>query len=157
MGLSAGFKWHDKEKEKDKDREKEKDKEKEKEKEVERSKSHREKEEFKRRKEDDTPREHDLNGWTAMCEAWLCNGGVTARNNASSPSVADVSAPKPLMRRTTSKEQKKGPYQLLVKERLMGIYMAIYIHRDVRGLVKGAIIGWIVNTHEPNHSFLPYS
>jgi len=30
-----------------------------------------------------------------------------------------------------------GPYTLLVKERLLGIYLAIYIHRDLKPLVKG--------------------
>ena len=30
-----------------------------------------------------------------------------------------------------------GPYELLVKERLMGIYTAVYVHRDVRSLVRG--------------------
>lgn len=73
-----------------------------------------------------------------MCEDWLCNGGSFS-NRSATPSVADVSAPKPLARRTPSKEPKKGPYQLLIKERLMGIYMAIYVHRDMRALVKGEL------------------
>ncbi|KAJ3565155.1 hypothetical protein NP233_g7820 [Leucocoprinus birnbaumii] len=135
MGLGAGFKWHerDKEKEKAKDKEKDKEKEHEKDKGVDRSKSRKEKE--------DTSREHDPLGWTAMCEDWLCNAGGGARVNC--PSTADVSAPKPLMRRVPSKDPRKGPYQLLVKERLMGIYLAIYIHRDIQGLVKG------VNIHLP--------
>ncbi|KXN85863.1 Synaptojanin-2 [Leucoagaricus sp. SymC.cos] len=71
-----------------------------------------------------------------MCEDWFCNGGGSGFR-VSSPTVADVSAPMPLMPRAPSKEPKKGPYQLLAKERLMGIYMAIYIHRDIRALVKG--------------------
>jgi hypothetical protein len=29
-----------------------------------------------------------------------------------------------------------GPYELLCKERLMGIYLAIYVHRDVKPLVR---------------------
>lgn len=129
MGLAAGFRWHEKEKERLKEKEKEKDKEGEKDKDkgVDRSKSRKEKE--------DASREHDPSGWTAMCEDWLCNSGGGAR--MPNPTVATVSAPKPLVRRTPSKEPKKGPYQLLVKERLMGIYMAIYIHRDIQSLVKG--------------------
>ena len=31
----------------------------------------------------------------------------------------------------------KGPYELLVKERLMGIYLAIFVHRDAKHLVHG--------------------
>ncbi|KAF9448611.1 DNase I-like protein [Macrolepiota fuliginosa MF-IS2] len=138
MGLAAGFKWHDKDKDKEKlkDKEKEKDVEKAKEKGkepqgFERSKSYRDK-----KKEDDILQDNHPSGWTAMCEDWLCNGGGFSLRNGS-PTVADVSSPKPLMRRVPSKEPKKGPYQLLAKDRLMGIYMAIYIHRDVRDLVKG--------------------
>lgn len=32
---------------------------------------------------------------------------------------------------------KTGPYELLAKERLMGIYMAIFIYRDLKPLVRG--------------------
>jgi len=32
---------------------------------------------------------------------------------------------------------KTGPYELLTKERLMGIYLALYIHRDIKPLVEG--------------------
>jgi hypothetical protein len=143
MGLGAGpFKWNEKEKEKSRDKEKEKGSELEhlkehlKDKIADMSKSRKDKDEAKKRKEEDTSREHDPAGWTAICEDWLCNGGGSAARN-STPTVADVSAPKPLMRRVPSKEPKKGPYQLLAKERLMGIYMAIYIHRDIHPLVKG--------------------
>lgn len=33
-----------------------------------------------------------------------------------------------------------GPYQLLVKERLMGIYIAVFVHRDIYSLVKGTSV-----------------
>ncbi|KAF7327614.1 hypothetical protein MKEN_00340600 [Mycena kentingensis (nom. inval.)] len=74
---------------------------------------------------------HEALGWTGMVEDWLCHGGQHAP-----ATPADISAPKPLSARGTPVER-KGPYQLLVKERLMGLYMAIYIHRDLRPLVKG--------------------
>jgi hypothetical protein len=32
----------------------------------------------------------------------------------------------------------RGPYEMLVKERLMGIYLAIFVHRDAKHLVLGA-------------------
>lgn len=32
---------------------------------------------------------------------------------------------------------KIGPYELLTKERMMGIYLALYVHRDIRPLVEG--------------------
>lgn len=31
----------------------------------------------------------------------------------------------------------RGPYELLVKERMMGLYIAVFVHRDVRSLVEG--------------------
>ncbi|CCO30488.1 phosphoglycerate mutase [Rhizoctonia solani AG-1 IB] len=31
----------------------------------------------------------------------------------------------------------QGPYTLIAKERLMGIYMAVYVHRETRSLVRG--------------------
>ncbi|QRW17848.1 phosphoglycerate mutase family protein [Rhizoctonia solani] len=31
----------------------------------------------------------------------------------------------------------QGPYTLVAKERLMGIYMAVYVHRETRSLVRG--------------------
>lgn len=31
----------------------------------------------------------------------------------------------------------KGPYELLIKERMMGLYLAVFILRDIKGLVRG--------------------
>ncbi|KAF7312158.1 Inositol polyphosphate phosphatase [Mycena indigotica] len=62
---------------------------------------------------------HDGLGWTAMIENWLCHGKRQATNTQT----------------TTSDRQ--GPYQLLVKERLMGLYLAIFVHRDLRPFVSG--------------------
>ena len=33
---------------------------------------------------------------------------------------------------------KIGPYELLTKERMMGVYLALYVHRDIRSLVEGS-------------------
>ncbi|KAJ7219954.1 inositol polyphosphate phosphatase [Mycena pura] len=74
---------------------------------------------------------HDGVGWTAMIEDWLCHGV-----RYTSPTPSEISLPKPLAARSTAKER-KGPYQLLIKERMMGLYLAIYIHRELRPLVKG--------------------
>jgi hypothetical protein len=133
MGLGAGFKWHDREKDKDKENpDKANDRD------IDRPKLRKERDSTKRKREEDQSQEHNPNGWTAMCEDWLCNGGSLS-NRSATPSVADVSAPRPLARRANSKDPKRGPYQLLTKERLMGIYMAIYVHRDVRPLIKGKL------------------
>ena len=75
-------------------------------------------------------------GWTSIVEDWLCNGGV-AVTRMKTPSTASIGFPQPLIRQKSVKEARKGPYQLLIKERLMGIYMAIYIHRDLKSSVQG--------------------
>jgi hypothetical protein len=116
MGLGAGLtKLIDKDKDKDRDRD-----------EVPRA----------RRNPEDSP--HDIpSGWTSMIEDWLCNGSGTG-TRINSPTVADVGSPKPLSPRLpAAKEPRKGPYTLLIKERMMGIYLAVYIHRDMVPLVRG--------------------
>ncbi|KAJ7903712.1 inositol polyphosphate phosphatase [Mycena olivaceomarginata] len=120
MGLGAGFKFIDREKDKDaekgeraKDRDKDYDKP--------RSKLHK----------DDAKDPHEASGWTAKIDEWLCHGARQA-----SPTPSDISVPKRLSAQGKPKER-KGPYQLLIKERMMGLYLAIYIHRDLRPLVRG--------------------
>jgi hypothetical protein len=131
MGLGAGFKLIDK----DKDKEKDKDRDREKDREYDKPRSrHKEKDDHGRSREDGS---HEApSGWTSMIEDWLCQGSGSGPR-ASSPTVADVGFPKPLSPRLPSKEPRKGPYQLLIKERMMGIYLAVYIHRDLRPLVRG--------------------
>jgi hypothetical protein len=82
---------------------------------------------------------HHPSSWTAMVGNWLC---YTSCPLASPSSPADSedgsSAATPDSARSPSKkERQKGPYQLLIKERLMGIYLAVYINRDIRGLIRG--------------------
>lgn len=48
-----------------------------------------------------------------------------------------ISGTTPASFSTSDTQGRVGPYELLVKERLMGIYLAIYVHRDVRSLVRG--------------------
>uniref|UniRef100_A0A8H8CKZ1 Inositol polyphosphate-related phosphatase domain-containing protein n=1 Tax=Psilocybe cubensis TaxID=181762 RepID=A0A8H8CKZ1_PSICU len=133
MGLAASFKILDKDRDKSKefDRETERPREKE--------------------RNDDPKLDEDAEyppvGWTSMVEDYLCHcGGVTSRTG--SPSTSDVGFPRPLMRQKSSKETRKGPYQLLIKERLMGIYMAVYIYRDlkpfVRGMSKSAVTAGLI-------------
>ncbi|KAJ7637593.1 inositol polyphosphate phosphatase [Mycena polygramma] len=124
MGLGAGFKLIDRERDKDTDRG-ERERAKERDKDYDRPRSKIPKDEAK-----DLPA-HEGSGWTAMIEDWLCHGARQA-----SPTPSEISVPKRLSAGPRPKER-KGPYQLLIKERMMGLYLAIYIHRDLRPLVKG--------------------
>ena len=81
-------------------------------------------------------------GWTSILEDFFVHGsavaepGGRAKDRASHydswrvDSNADVAG--------CPVTGTKGPYEMLVKERLMGIYIAIFVHRDARHLVLGA-------------------
>lgn len=126
MGLGAGFKLGD-HKEREKENIKEKDKS----------------EKHKSRLKDDDDSFYDLyasSGWTSILEDWLCNGvGCVAHAKVRG---APVGPPSPGLQhlpvdRTPAKEPGKGPYQPLIKHRMMGLSLAVYIHRDLRSLVRG--------------------
>lgn len=140
MGIGAGFnklldkdREKDREKDKDKDREKPHDKPWHKQREKDKDKDKDELDRKKNGEEHETPI-----GWTSMVEDWLCSGYSSLQRAVSCPTVANISSPKPLTPRVPStKEPRKGPYQLLAKERMMGIYLAVYVHRDLRPMVRG--------------------
>ena len=137
MGLGAGFKRSDKDREKSKDSEKDLEKRKSKEKEKERTEDSKAPKEPKSSKQEDEGfLENPSSGWTSMVEDWLCYGGGLCSRNGS-PNTGDIGVPRPLIRQKSAREPRKGPYQLLIKDRLMGIYLAIYIHRDLKPLVQG--------------------
>lgn len=97
-------------------------------------------------------------GWSWILEEWFCNGFGQRRQHAIEP-AANPEAPdypeaiEPEDASIKSKDQKKkeklfkkccckpkesiGPYELLTKERLMGIYLAVFIYRDLKPLVRG--------------------
>jgi len=127
MGLTAGFKILDKDRDKSKDFDKDHYKQNGKKEKIV------DEDAFGNPPFDDP--DYPLSGWTSMVEDYLCHNGGSVRTAL--PSTADVGFPMPLSRRKSSKEPRKGPYQLLIKERLMGIYMAIYVHRDLKPLVRG--------------------
>ncbi|KAF8905008.1 hypothetical protein CPB84DRAFT_1845100 [Gymnopilus junonius] len=126
MGLTAGFKILDKDRDKFKELEKDNERFDQSSKPWDKGKDDSE----------DGDLEYISSGWTSMVEDYLCHHGGASSLSAS-PSTADIGFSIPLIRRRSTRESRKGPYQLLIKERLMGIYMAIYIHRDVRPLVRG--------------------
>jgi hypothetical protein len=94
---------------------------------------------FEERREeirDNITYEKVLSGWTQLVEDWLCNG---IGSKAGSQSTIQIGTPKPLVRKKSCRDPRRGPYQLLIKDRLMGIYLAVYIHRDLKPLVQGMI------------------
>jgi hypothetical protein len=136
MGLGAGFKLKDL-----KDKENIKDK----------SDKYKSKQKDKVKEKEDDDISHDIyapTGWTSLLEDWLCNGSGCTDAKASNSFAAGTS-PSPLLlppkhlsagnlsEYAGGKEQWKGPYQTLIKHRMMGLYLAVYIHRDIRTLVRG--------------------
>ncbi|TRM64965.1 hypothetical protein BD626DRAFT_400217 [Schizophyllum amplum] len=88
-------------------------------------------------------------GWTSMIDDWLCTGhppSPSLHKSPSSSSIKGSNSQRPLLRRRRSSEpmpakthsQCRGPYVLLSKERLMGIYLAVYVHRDLRPFIRGS-------------------
>lgn len=131
MGLGAGFKLKDA-----KEREKENMKEKE--------KAEKRKSRVKDKDEEDSfhdPQWHS--GWSSVLEDWLCNGGGCAAHQKAT-AANPVVPPSPGLHRNVAERiptkepfAGKGPYQQLIKHRMMGLYLAVYVHRDIRHLVRG--------------------
>lgn len=135
MGLGAGFKLKDP---KDKEREKDNIKVK--------GEKHKSKHKEKEKDDDDTP-SYDVyapSGWTSILEDWLCNGGgyTTNAESLTDSSGSVFGSPRHLStgnlhERVAAKEQWKGLYHPVIKHRMMGLYLTVYVHRDIRGLVRG--------------------
>ncbi|KAG6336357.1 hypothetical protein ID866_2714 [Astraeus odoratus] len=156
MGLGAGFRIGAADKDREKDKEKE-EKEKEKEHKDLYEKNHlhpvyhhkrkdRERDEVTRswKSSDDLLEQvvhYNQSGWTSMLDHWLCHRTqANLQVNGDPANHKDLrSSPKrhSLHRRITVKDADKGPYVPLIKERMMGLYLSIYIHRDLRHLVEG--------------------
>jgi hypothetical protein len=119
-------------------------------------------------KESATPIDSELDlasipyGWTAILEDWLSHAGGS---DPESPPVAgnrprkangEPQSPMPpnLKRRISTKAaiSQKGPYEFLIKERMMGLYLAVYVHREVKHLVRGmdVFLPW---RHSIRHHF----
>lgn len=149
MGLGAGIKLGVPDKEKDRDKSDDRDHEKHlphlqglKRKDKERDDASR-----GWKSSDDLPDEIVVNshhsGWTSMLENWLCHRTQANSQVQTEHVLKDVAAsPKrhSLHRRVTVKESEMGPYVPLVKERMMGLYLSIYIHRELRDLVEGKFL-----------------
>ncbi|TFK50038.1 DNase I-like protein [Heliocybe sulcata] len=141
LGLGAGLKLKDKSKE-EKEREREKEKQ----------------------LESQVLAGHAPSGWTSILEDWFCNGNgtgmATMAVSESAPShthaqEGDMQVTRPPARSLSTGDiavrvkksaglaasngtGQKGPYELAAKERLMGIYLAVYVHREVKPLVQGS-------------------
>ena len=68
---------------------------------------------------------HAPTSWSAILENWYCHPSLLSP----APPVSDV--------KSQHDQSRASPYELLVKERMMGIYLAVFVHRDARQLVRG--------------------
>ncbi|KAI0350062.1 DNase I-like protein [Trametes cingulata] len=78
----------------------------------------------------DKPHEHHHppSSWSSVLENWYCHTPVAG--------IKDAVASDPNLK-TQHEAQRIGPYELLVKERMMGLYLAVFIHREAKPLVRG--------------------
>lgn len=86
-------------------------------------------------------------GWTAILEDWLSHAGGSnlgpsyitenepRKTNGESQSPVLPNLKRRMFTRATVSQ--KGPYEILIKERMMGLYLAVYIHREIKHLVQG--------------------
>lgn len=98
---------------------------------------------------------HQLSGWTYMLENWFCNEGPSLLGGSASRSqTPEVGLDtgyldenggqfSPKAKSTGDLNallhmRQKGPYELLVKERMMGLYLAVFTHRNIKPLVESA-------------------
>ncbi|KAI0749899.1 hypothetical protein C8Q80DRAFT_1164548 [Daedaleopsis nitida] len=72
---------------------------------------------------------HPPSSWSSILENWYCHPPAAA-----GPLTATASDPN---LKTQHERQRTGPYELLIKERMMGLYLAVFIHRDARPFVQG--------------------
>ncbi|OJT09542.1 72 kDa inositol polyphosphate 5-phosphatase [Trametes pubescens] len=71
---------------------------------------------------------HPPSSWSSVLENWYSHSPAASVNGA----VASDPNLKP-----SHEVQRMGPYELLTKERMMGLYLAVFIHRDAKPLVQG--------------------
>jgi hypothetical protein len=144
LGLGAGFKLGggggDKEKEKDKERDKDKDRDRVNDEQEVPSEPLIERRGTKSEQRDDEHAPH-THGWTSILEDFFVHGltvlgpSPRTRDKILHPELGRSHSTSDLGRRP--KTGTRGPYELLVKERMMGIYLAIFVHRDAKHLVRG--------------------
>ena len=138
-GFKLGSGDKEKEKEKDKEREKDKDRDKDKDRETD---GHETSEPLRLSKSDHEEPVPHTSGWTSILEDFFVHGlpivgpGARAKDKTSHSDLRRVYSNADAKRRPGTGT--KGPYEMLVKERMMGIYLAIFVHRDAKHLVRGA-------------------
>ena len=142
LGLGAGFKLGSGDKEKEKDRERDKDKDKDPDNvEQEPPEPLIENRGPKVEQRDEEPAPH-TSGWTSILEDFFVHGmtvvdpSARAKDKGSQSELGRSHSTGDIRHRL--KVGTRGPYEMLIKERLMGIYLAIFVHRDAKHLVRGA-------------------
>ena len=91
-------------------------------------------------KSDEEPAPH-TSGWTSILEDFFVHGmpvvgpSARAKDKGSQSDLGRSYSTGDIRRRP--KTGTRGPYEMIVKERLMGIYLAVFVHRDAKHLVRG--------------------
>ncbi|KAI9440235.1 DNase I-like protein [Lactarius psammicola] len=138
-GFKLGSGDKDKEKDKDKDRDKDRDKDKDRE-----TDGHEPSEPLGERRVSKSDHEEPVphtSGWTSILEDFFVHGlaivgpGARAKDKNSHSDLGRAYLNADAKRRPVAGP--KGPYEMLVKERMMGIYLAVFVHRDAKHLVRG--------------------
>ena len=70
---------------------------------------------------------HPPSSWSSILENWYSH---------SCPPPSTTSDPN---EHPQTESQRVGPYELLIKERMMGLYLAVFIHREARPFIRGKL------------------
>jgi hypothetical protein len=129
--LGAGFKFKDKDPTKDKDNK-------------------------IRIKVEQETQDPSLSGWTGLLQHWLCLGeGCEPSNTLELPDTKSKHS------RNSASFKPSGAYQLLVKERMLGVYLAVFVHVDtkpfVQGISKSSVTAGLIGGRLGNKGRIPLS
>lgn len=78
-------------------------------------------------------------GWTSLLEDHLCGGkGIDEDDNEEVDAVGEGDT---ISHRSATDDHRRGPYVLVEKARLMGIYLAVFCARECETLIEGVSVG----------------
>ncbi|KAK4049626.1 hypothetical protein OIO90_005385 [Microbotryomycetes sp. JL221] len=87
----------------------------------------------------------DGRGWTSILEDWLCGPTTDEQGTDLDQDAAELRPPQERDQASIIDENRRGPYVLVEKLRLMGIYLGVFVLTECQHLVKGVSAGRVTS------------